>query len=55
MKTDKGQFDEVLHRMLEKPPSHERDYGGAEAPLFHGSFKIPIWTAAQKASIVNRG
>jgi hypothetical protein len=30
MKTDKGQFDEVLRRMLEKPPKKTSEIKGQE-------------------------
>jgi hypothetical protein len=32
MKTDKGQFDEVLRRMLEKPPQKTADIKAPKKP-----------------------
>ena len=32
MKADKGQFDEVLRRMLEKPPQKTSDIHAKKAP-----------------------
>jgi hypothetical protein len=32
MKTDKGQFDEVLRRMLQKPPQKTSDIRATSAP-----------------------